>query len=126
MGLFGISEVFLNLEEALSREILTRGKIAGLLPSLQDWGRVHFSHPAGIGSGFPAGDSARRRGDAGIFASYTMEKKYPDPKPFGTGMIEGVGRAGSGPTMPGPRGFYPLLCLGIPCNVIMALLIGPL
>lgn len=36
MGLFGLSEVLMNLSKSMKQEIL-EGKIKGLLPNLQDW-----------------------------------------------------------------------------------------
>jgi len=127
MGLFGISEVFLNLEEAMSREFLARGKIAGLLPSLQDWGRSIFPILRGSVVGFLLGILPGGGATLGSLASYTMEKKISrNPKRFGTGMIEGVAGPEAANNAGAQGAFIPLLCLGIPCNVIMALLIGAL
>ncbi len=127
MGLFGISEVFLNLEESVKREVLARGRIAGILPSLQDWGRSILPILRGSVAGFLLGILPGGGATLGSLASYAMEKKISrTPERFGTGMIEGV----SGPEAANNAGaqgaFIPLLCLGIPCNVIMALLIGAL
>jgi putative tricarboxylic transport membrane protein len=63
----------------------------------------------------------------GSLASYTMEKKISrTPERFGTGMIEGVAGPEAANNAGAQGAFIPLLCLGIPCNVIMALLIGAL
>jgi putative tricarboxylic transport membrane protein len=127
MGLFGISEVFLNLEEAISREILTRGKIAGLLPSVKDWGRSIFPILRGSVVGFLLGILPGGGATLGSLASYTMEKRISKtPDRFGTGMIEGVAGPEAANNAGAQGAFIPLLCLGIPCNVIMALLIGAL
>jgi len=37
MGLFGISEVLLNVEEKLSQREILKTKFKGLFPNLQDW-----------------------------------------------------------------------------------------
>jgi putative tricarboxylic transport membrane protein len=81
MGLFGISEVFLNLEEAMSREILTKGKIAGLLPSLQDWGRSIFPILRGSAVGFLLGILPGGGATLGSLASYAIEKKISKARP---------------------------------------------
>ena len=42
MGLFGISEVLLNLERTVKSEIFS-GKVKGLFPTLKDWGRSKWA-----------------------------------------------------------------------------------
>ena len=39
MGLFGIAEILLNLEQKIKREIY-KTRVKGLLPTLQDWVQV--------------------------------------------------------------------------------------
>ncbi len=127
MGLFGISEVFLNLEESVKREVLARGRIAGILPSLQDWGRSILPILRGSVAGFLLGILPGGGATLGSLASYAMEKKISrTPERFGTGMIEGVAGPEAANNAGAQGAFIPLLCLGIPCNVIMALLIGAL
>ena len=46
IGLFGVSEVFLNVEAVLKQEIFET-KIKGLLPNLDDWKRSLGAHYQG-------------------------------------------------------------------------------
>ena len=127
MGLFGISEVLLNVEEKLTRQLFANGKIAGLLPSIQDWRRSIFPILRGSVVGFFLGVLPGGGAVLGSLTAYTMEKKISrTPEKFGTGMIEGVAGPEAANNAASQGAFIPLLCLGIPCNVIMALLIGAL
>jgi putative tricarboxylic transport membrane protein len=59
------------------------------------------------------------------FASYALEKKFSKhPEQFGKGAIEGVAGPESANNSAVNGAFIPLLTLGIPSNVVMALLIG--
>jgi putative tricarboxylic transport membrane protein len=59
------------------------------------------------------------------FASYGIEKKLSrDPERFGKGAIEGVAGPETANNSAVSGAFIPLLTLGIPANVVMALLIG--
>jgi putative tricarboxylic transport membrane protein len=127
MGLFGISEVLLNVEEIIKGQIIAKGRIAGVLPSLEDWRRSIFPMLRGSVVGFILGVLPGGGALLGSLASYTMEKKISrTPEKFGTGMIEGVAGPESANNSASQGAFVPLLCLGIPCNAVMALLIGAL
>ena len=59
------------------------------------------------------------------FASYTLEKKIArDPTRFGRGAIEGVAGPESANNAAAQTSFIPLLTLGLPSNVVMALMMG--
>jgi putative tricarboxylic transport membrane protein len=61
----------------------------------------------------------------GSFASYALEKKLSrHPERFGHGAIEGVAGPESANNSAVSGAFIPLLTLGIPANVVMALLMG--
>jgi putative tricarboxylic transport membrane protein len=128
MGLFGISEVLLNVEEKLTREVLVaRRKIAGLFPSLQDWRRSTGPILRGSLLGFLFGILPGSGATMTSFAAYAMEKKLSrEPEKFGTGMIEGVAGPEAANNAGSQANFIPLLCLGIPCNALTALLVGAL
>jgi len=128
MGLFGISEVLLNVEEKLTREILlARRNIAGLFPTLQDWRRSIFPIFRGSLLGFFFGILPGSGATITSFAAYALEKKLSrEPEKFGTGMIEGVAGPEAANNAASQANFIPLLCLGIPCNALTALLVGAL
>ncbi len=59
------------------------------------------------------------------FASYMVEKKVArDPSRFGRGAIEGVAGPESANNAAAQTSFIPLLTLGLPSNVVMALMMG--
>ena len=126
MGLFGISEVLLNIEVKIKQEIL-QGKIKNLLPTLQDW--KDSTKPILRGSilGFLLG--ILPGGGAGIasFVSYAMEKRVSrHPEKFGHGAIEGVAGPESANNAATGGAFIPLFSLSIPSNPVMAILLEAL
>jgi putative tricarboxylic transport membrane protein len=126
MGLFGISEVLINLEESADMEIF-KGKIKGLLPTLQDWIDSWKAILRGTFFGFFLGVLPGGGAVVASFVSYAMEKRFSKrPEKFGTGVIEAV----AGPEAANNAGtsgaFIPLFTLGIPANAVMALLLGAL
>jgi putative tricarboxylic transport membrane protein len=126
MGLFGISEVLLNLESPEDRIILKTG-ISNLLPNLEDWKKS--AKPIGRGTliGFFLGILPGGGAIISSFVSYAIEKKYSrHPKEFGKGAIEGVAGPESANNAASSSGFIPLFSLGIPTNVVTALLLGAL
>jgi putative tricarboxylic transport membrane protein len=61
------------------------------------------------------------------FASYAMEKRLSrNPEKFGKGAIEGVAGPESANNSSTAGAFIPLLSLGVPSNIVMALFIGAL
>jgi putative tricarboxylic transport membrane protein len=126
MGLFGISEILINMEEPLEREIYET-KIKGLFPTLQDWMKSKWAILRGTLIGFFCGLLPGGGAILGSFASYAIEKrvsKYPEK--FGTGTIEGVAAPEAANNAASQSSFIPLLSLGIPPNVVVALLYGGL
>jgi len=126
MGLFGISEVLINLETEEKREIYET-KIKGLLPSLEDWKLSTKPILRGSLLGFFLGVIPGGGALLASFTSYAIEKKFSKhPEKFGHGAIEGV----AGPETANNAGtmgaMVPLLTLGIPTNVAMALLLAAL
>jgi putative tricarboxylic transport membrane protein len=126
MGLFGISEVLLNMEQPQERDIF-KAEIKNLFPNLREW-RRSFG-PIGRGSiiGFLLGILPGGGAIVASFLSYTIEKRLSKhPSEFGKGAIEGVAGPESANNAASAGAFVPLLALGIPPNAIMALLLGAL
>jgi len=124
MGLFGVSEVLLNMEEGLSRQVFG-AKISNLLPSRQDWKDSIKPILRGTVLGFFLGILPGGGAIVSAFTSYAVEKrvsKYPEK--FGTGVIEGVAGPETANNAGSTGAFVPLLTLGIPSNAVMALLLG--
>ena len=126
MGLFGISEVLLNLESKLEREVFET-KIKGLLPNRQDWRDSAWPIIRGSVIGFFLGILPGGGAVISSFVSYGVEKKLSaHPENFGTGVIEGVAGPESANNAAAGGAFIPLLTLGIPANAVMAMLLGAL
>lgn len=124
MGIFGISEVLLNIEQLVRRDIL-KASIKGLLPSRKDW--KASSGPIARGSvlGFLLGVLPGGGSVISSFVSYAMEKRLSKhPEQFGKGAIEGVAGPEAANNAATGGAFIPLMTLGIPPNVIMAMLLG--
>ena len=124
MGLFGISEVLLNVEEGLSRDVF-KAKISHLLPSLKDWKDSIKPILRGTVLGFFLGILPGGGAIVSSFTSYAVEKRFSKyPEKFGTGVIEGVAGPETANNAGSSGAFVPLLTLGIPSNAVMALLLG--
>ena len=127
MGLFGISEVLLNLSRPRKSREVFQTKLRDLLPSRQDW--KDSSGPIARGSvlGFFLGLIPGGGGMIASFISYAMEKKIAKhPETFGKGDIRGVAGPESANNAGAQGAFIPMLTMGIPCNVVMAILMGAL
>jgi putative tricarboxylic transport membrane protein len=127
MGLFGIAEIFILAEESEvhTKIIKTSMRIRNLLPTKQDWkdsiGPIARGTPLGFFLGVLPGGGAVMSS----FFSYALEKRVSrHPEKFGTGAIEGV----AGPETANNSGtagaFLPLLTLGVPFNIITALILA--
>ncbi len=126
MGFFGISEILFNLEKLTERTIV-KAKVKGLLPNKEDWRRS--AKPIGRGTllGFFLGILPGAGGITSTFVSYALEKKFSKhPEQFGKGAIEGVAGPESANNAATGASLIPLFSLGIPSNVVAALLLGAL
>jgi len=127
MGLFGISEVLLNLERSAETREVFQTKLKNLLPTKQDW--KDSSGPITRGSilGFLLGLIPGGGGLIASFISYAVEKKVAKhPQAFGTGDIRGVAGPESANNAGAQGSFIPMLTMGIPTNVVIAILMGAL
>jgi putative tricarboxylic transport membrane protein len=124
MGLFGIAEILSNIERRISREIFAQ-RITGLMPTRQDW--KESAGPLARGSllGFVLGILPGGGAVISSFISYALEKRLSKtPALFGRGAIAGVAGPEAANNAAAGSGFIPLLTLGIPPNVVLALLLG--
>ncbi len=124
MGLFGVAEVLLNVERTLRREVF-RTSIRGLLPTARDWVESRWAIVRGSLVGFFLGILPGGGAVIASFLSYALEKRLSrHPERFGRGAIEGVAAPESANNAATGGAFIPLMTLGVPPNVIMALLLG--
>jgi len=124
MGLFGIAEVFRNLEHNEARRA-AHGTIGRLLPGPDELRQSAKPILRGTAIGALLGILPGNGAVLGPYASYAMEKKLADdPGRFGRGAIEGVAGPESANNAGAQTSFIPLLTLGIPPNAVMALMVG--
>lgn len=122
MGFFGVAEIFENLETKGIRS-LYQTHIKGLLPTLKDWADSIWAIARGTVIGFFLGILPGGGAVLASFVAYAVEKRVSKhPERFGKGVIEGVASPESANNASTSGAFVPLLTLGIPSNVVMAML----
>jgi putative tricarboxylic transport membrane protein len=125
MGLFGISEVFSNLEK--TRDLQVFKDVQNIYPTLKDLRRLILPILRGSGIGFLLGILPGGGTIAATFAAYSVEKKISkNPERFGKGAIEGVASPEAANNAAAQAGFIPLLTLGIPISPVFALVFAAL
>jgi len=123
MGLFGFAEIILNLERGEGREVFVK-KIMNIMPTWKDIKDSSGAVVRGTAIGSVLGILPGGGALLSSFAAYTLEKKIGDTSNFGKGEIRGVAAPESANNAGAQTSFIPMLTLGIPSNVVMALMIG--
>ena len=124
MGLFGLAEIVISLEQTggIGR---TTAPIASLWPKREDIRQAAPATVRGTVMGALLGILPGGGATLGSFAAYSLEKKLSRrPERFGQGAIEGVAAPEAANNAASQACFIPMLSLGIPPNAIMALMIG--
>jgi putative tricarboxylic transport membrane protein len=112
MGLFGVSEILVNVERAV-------------VTNLQDWKESFWPIIRGTVLGFFMGVLPGPAPVISTYASYAMEKKISKtPEKFGTGYIAGVAGPEAANNAASSGAMIPLFTLGIPANSVIAVLLG--
>jgi putative tricarboxylic transport membrane protein len=126
MGMFGMGEIFYNLEKALKTELVTR-KITHLWPTFKDWADSKWAVIRGSFIGFFIGILPGGGAVISSLVSYAVEKKVSKtPEEFGKGAIQGVAGPESANNSAASASFIPLLTLGIPGNPAIAMIFAAL
>jgi len=126
MGVFGISEVLVNIEN-MARQEVYETRIKGLLPTARDWAQAKWPLVRGTAVGFFLGLLPGGGPILASFTSYALEKKFsPSPEKFGHGAIEGVAGPEAANNAATASGYVPLFIIGIPTNGVMAMLFSAL
>jgi len=125
MGMFGIAEVLSMMEKPIEQQIIAKPK--GLLPTKQDWKDSKGAITRGTLIGFFLGVLPGGGCTLASIAAYVAEKRFSKhPEKFGTGVIEGVAAPEAANNSAASGSFIPLLTLGIPANVVTAVLLAAL
>jgi len=124
MGLFGLADIIINLEETEGRGI-EPSPIHRLWPTWQDFKDAWPAAVRGTALGAFLGILPGGGATLSAFSSYALEKKVArDPAAFGKGAIQGVAGPEAANNAGAQASFIPMLSLGIPSNAVMALMIG--
>ncbi|WID99743.1 tripartite tricarboxylate transporter permease (plasmid) [Bosea vestrisii] len=129
MGVFGMSEVLVAAEKIQPpAPIAAVGRrLKDLLPNRHDWKASAGPIARGSGLGFLLGLLPGGGALIASFASYLLEKRLSShPEHFGKGAIEGVAGPESANNAAAQASFIPLLCLGIPSNAVIGVIMGAL
>ncbi|MBI4082260.1 MAG: tripartite tricarboxylate transporter permease [Candidatus Lambdaproteobacteria bacterium] len=126
MGLFGVSEILLNMEKMAKGEFFKK-RLGSLLPTRADWrasgGPILRGSLLGFGLGVLPGGGPT----TASFFSYAVERRVSkEPQRFGAGAIEGVAGPEAANNAAVGGSLIPLLSLGLPSNAVTALLLGAL
>jgi putative tricarboxylic transport membrane protein len=129
MGIFGIGEILYMAEGGEARAsrdaVKCPSRLRELLPDRKEFKISAMPIARGTVLGFFLGILPGGGAVIASFISYALEKKISrTPERFGSGAIEGVAGPESANNSAVPGCFIPLLTLGIPSNVVMALLVG--
>ncbi|WP_263770492.1 tripartite tricarboxylate transporter permease [Propionivibrio soli] len=123
MGLFGISEVMIGMEQAMHLGALP--KVGKLLPEREEWLPTLKAIGRGTGLGFLIGLIPGSNSVIPAILSYSIEKKLAkDPSRFGKGAIEGVAGPETANNSYCGGALIPLFTIGIPSSPTIAILFG--
>ena len=126
MGMFGLSEILLTLEEASQTEVVT-DTVGKLWLTASEWAKSRWAIVRGSIIGFFAGVIPGGGAVISSLISYSVERKLsPEPEEFGKGAIAGVAGPESANNAASSSSFIPLLTLGIPCNATIAMIYAAL
>ena len=128
MGLFGVTEVIASVR------VIQRGHVdsssitfRSMAPTRDDMRRSVGPVLRGAGLGAVLGALPATGGTVASFMAYAIEKKVArEPERFGNGAIEGIMAPEAANNSADQTAFIPTMTLGIPGNVVMALMLGAL
>jgi putative tricarboxylic transport membrane protein len=124
VGMFGFAEILAAIQQRATKS-LAAARISGLMPTRDDWRRSAWPITRGSLLGFVLGILPGGGAVIASFLAYGVEKRLSKtPERFGKGAIEGVAAPEAANNAAAGGAFIPLLTLGIPPNVIMAILLS--
>lgn len=123
MGLFGLSEILIGLENQEKAQEIP--KVKGVLPKREEWAPSLKSIGRGSVLGFIMGLIPGTNSVIPAIMSYSLERKLAkDPSRFGKGAIEGVAGPETANNSYCGGALIPLFTLGLPSSPTIAVLLG--
>lgn len=124
MGIFGVGEILINLEESGDRKIL-RSKLVGLWPNRKDLRDSFAPIMRGTVIGFFKGILPGAGSTIATMISYSVEKMISKhPEEFGKGAIQGVAGPEAANNAAKSGELVPLFTLGIPTGSSTAIMLA--
>ena len=125
IGLFAISEVMMNVEQAVAR--IYEMKVRDWMPRWSDVKQCLGAMLRSTGVGFFLGLLPGCAPAVTTFVAYDIEKRVSKhPEKFGHGAIEGVAAPEGANNATTSGGFVPLFAFGLPTGPALAVLLGGL
>jgi TctA family transporter len=125
MGMFGLAEIIENLAQGQTVHAAFSTRLRDMLPTRAELRAIAAPILRGTALGTVLGILPGGGALISSFAAYALEKKLSShPERFGRGAIEGVAAPESANNAGAQTSFIPMLTLGIPSNVIIALMAG--
>jgi putative tricarboxylic transport membrane protein len=127
MGIFGIAEVLVTVEQKEFIQSVRKVRMRELLPTREEWRRSLPPMFRGSALGFLIGLVPGPSPVIATFVSYISEKRLSStPEEFGKGAIEGVAGPEAANNAAVGGAYVPLFALGIPFTPAMAIVLGTL
>lgn len=125
MGMFGLGEIIANLQAGLTQRSAINAPLRDLWPRMSDLREMAPAVLRGTAIGGVLGLLPGGGPMLSSFSAYALEKRIADdPSRFGNGALEGVAAPEAANNAGAQMSFVPLLTLGVPANVTMALMFG--
>ncbi|MCF0261564.1 MAG: tripartite tricarboxylate transporter permease, partial [Sphaerochaetaceae bacterium] len=127
IGVFAISEVFITAQKDIKNNPPAVQKIGRILPTKEEFKK--FSPSALVGSiiGVLIGIIPGTGGSISCFLAYQVSQKMSNtPEEFGHGAMEGIAAAESSNNGTTGGALIPMLCLGVPGDVVTSVMLGAL
>lgn len=125
MGMFGLGEIIANLQTGFAQRSALKAPFRDLWPRLADLRAMTPAVLRGTTIGGVLGLLPGGGPMLSSFSAYALEKRVAkDPSQFGKGALAGVAAPEAANNAGAQMSFIPLLTLGIPANVTMALMAG--
>ena len=125
MGLFGVAELLIMAEASSRGPARSQPRLLDLLPNREDW-RASGSVLRGSGIGFFLGLLPGGGAILSSFSSYVLERRSRVAPEFRPRRHRRRGRSELANNAAAQAAFIPLLCLGIPANAVMGVILGAL
>ncbi len=125
LGLFGVAEVIQSIGLVRAEGATSRVSLRSMLPKRSEWRQFGWPIVRGSIAGSIVGILPGTGPSVAAFVGYATEQRVAsDPSRFGKGAIEGVAGPEAANNASVLAAFIPTLSLGIPGDVVMAVLLG--